>query len=149
MSDVKVCFECGLPDDAMCDHHIVPASKGGTKTVPLCRACHGKVHDKTFYHISKLTKDAMSVKRKNNVRISHRIPFGYVSSPDGVHLTEVAAEQAWINKMVTMRNSGVTLNGIAMYLIRNKVFTKMGGKWSACGVRSILKRYQRYHQTNL
>ena len=37
------CFECGLPMEEM--HHVVPKSKGGTKTIPLCATCHGKVHD--------------------------------------------------------------------------------------------------------
>ena len=36
------CFECNKP--AECDHHVVPRVKGGTKTVPLCLECHGKVH---------------------------------------------------------------------------------------------------------
>jgi hypothetical protein len=36
------CFECGRP--AAEDHHVVPESLGGTKTVPLCADCHAKVH---------------------------------------------------------------------------------------------------------
>jgi 5-methylcytosine-specific restriction endonuclease McrA len=36
------CFECGAP--AAHQHHVVPRSLGGTKTVPLCEGCHGKVH---------------------------------------------------------------------------------------------------------
>lgn len=36
------CFECD--DPAECDHHVVPRVKGGTRTVPLCLECHGKVH---------------------------------------------------------------------------------------------------------
>ena len=39
------CWEC---DDIgeIHDHHVVPRSKGGTKTVPLCLKCHSKVHGK-------------------------------------------------------------------------------------------------------
>lgn len=36
------CFECNEP--AAHAHHIVPFSLGGTRTIPLCETCHGKVH---------------------------------------------------------------------------------------------------------
>jgi hypothetical protein len=36
------CFECGKP--AYEEHHIVPESLGGTKTVPLCPDHHSLVH---------------------------------------------------------------------------------------------------------
>jgi hypothetical protein len=44
---MKTCFEC--EDEATEEHHVVPKSLGGTKTVPLCSKCHAKVHglDKT------------------------------------------------------------------------------------------------------
>jgi hypothetical protein len=44
--DFDKCYECGEPKDDM--HHIVPKSKGGTKTIPLCLKCHGLVHDRDF-----------------------------------------------------------------------------------------------------
>jgi len=39
---MKTCFECGKP--AVNDHHVVPQSKGGKKTVPLCSRCHQLAH---------------------------------------------------------------------------------------------------------
>lgn len=42
IEDVKACFECGQP--AQHNHHIVPRSRGGTKTVPLCGRCHALAH---------------------------------------------------------------------------------------------------------
>jgi len=36
------CFECG--GLAEHEHHVVPESLGGTKTVPLCRSCHALAH---------------------------------------------------------------------------------------------------------
>lgn len=41
--NTKICFECGAPKEEM--HHVVPKSKGGKKTLPLCIDCHGKAHD--------------------------------------------------------------------------------------------------------
>lgn len=37
-----LCFECGAEADH--DHHVVPESRGGTRTVPLCARCHGLAH---------------------------------------------------------------------------------------------------------
>jgi len=39
---VQACFECGEP--ATSRHHVVPKSRGGTKTVPLCSRCHDMAH---------------------------------------------------------------------------------------------------------
>ena len=62
--DPNVCFECGAP--ATERHHIVPASLGGTKTVPLCGICHAKIHDvdgKRRTKIAELTKAALDAKK--------------------------------------------------------------------------------------
>ncbi len=44
--DLDKCFECGEPKQDM--HHVIPKSKGGKKTIPLCAKCHGLVHGKDF-----------------------------------------------------------------------------------------------------
>jgi transposase-like protein len=43
--DTNICFECGTDVDIH-QHHIIPKSLGGTKTIPLCNMCHGKAHNK-------------------------------------------------------------------------------------------------------
>jgi hypothetical protein len=37
------CFECD--NEAEQNHHPVPKSRGGTKTIPLCQECHDIAHD--------------------------------------------------------------------------------------------------------
>lgn len=62
--DPNVCFECGAP--ATERHHVVPASLGGTKTIPLCGICHAKIHDvdgKRRTRIAELTKAALDAKK--------------------------------------------------------------------------------------
>lgn len=49
----KSCFECG--ENADVNHHVIPQSLGGTKTVPLCNKCHSLVHDSNFVTCSKLS----------------------------------------------------------------------------------------------
>ena len=39
----KKCFECGSV--ATENHHVIPRSLGGTKTVPLCIKCHCLIHN--------------------------------------------------------------------------------------------------------
>lgn len=38
----NLCFECGHPAEH--EHHPVPKSRGGTKTIWLCGECHAKAH---------------------------------------------------------------------------------------------------------
>lgn len=61
------CFEC----DAKADHahHVVPHSRGGTRTIPLCEPCHGLVHDKDFSNLSELTKLGIERARANGKQI--------------------------------------------------------------------------------
>ena len=50
-----ICFECGLTENIHY-HHVVPESKGGTNTIPLCPICHGKVHGKNFLNHKELQR---------------------------------------------------------------------------------------------
>mgnify|MGYP003679952926 CR=1 FL=1 len=56
--DKKSCFECGSNEE-LHFHHVVPKSRGGTRTVPLCLECHGKSHDKKMAS-GKLIKESMA-----------------------------------------------------------------------------------------
>lgn len=43
--DTNICFECGGTEHIH-QHHVIPKSLGGTKTIPLCNMCHGRAHGK-------------------------------------------------------------------------------------------------------
>lgn len=60
-----ICFECGS-NEGIEYHHIVPFVKGGTKTIPLCIHCHGKVHNKDFVALKELAKIGYQKRRKEN-----------------------------------------------------------------------------------
>lgn len=53
--DKNICVECGS-NHMVNQHHIVPQSKGGTFTVPLCLECHSKVHGKKVMKMQTLAK---------------------------------------------------------------------------------------------
>jgi len=54
--NTKICFECGS-DKNVHQHHIIPKSLGGTKTIPLCETCHGRVHQKDLVKFNNLAKE--------------------------------------------------------------------------------------------
>ncbi len=58
-----VCFDCGSNQDIHY-HHVVPETKGGTMTLPLCIICHGKVHNRDFLKIKELQKIGIEKAKK-------------------------------------------------------------------------------------
>jgi len=110
------CFECG--DKAQELHHVIPKSKGGTKTVPLCYTCHGKVHDVKRLDISQLTKEALAVKKSQGVRLGRPSPIK----------PEVRKE------VVSLREAGMTIRGIVARLNS----TSEGNKFYINTVQRIL-----------
>jgi hypothetical protein len=73
-----LCFECSSDQDIH-QHHVVPKSRGGTKTIPLCRYCHHLVHDMSVLVLSvqkqkkKLTDSQIcEIINLANDAVSHR-----------------------------------------------------------------------------
>lgn len=89
------CFECGQP--AAHEHHVVPASCGGTKTVPLCETCHGKIHGLGFQNHRELVKLGIQRARENGIRIGNQI----VLSPEKCR------------EVVRLRSEGLSVRQIA------------------------------------
>ena len=53
MSEI-LCWECG-DQGPIHNHHVVPKSLGGKRTIPLCLECHGKVHNADLLSMSELS----------------------------------------------------------------------------------------------
>ncbi len=68
----ELCFECSEPAEH--DHHVLPLSRGGTKTVPLCVSCHSKVHDHQL-STSQLVKEGIARARQQGT------PWGKPRNP--------------------------------------------------------------------
>ena len=138
MSDARAsskCFECSR--DATVDHHVVPQSRGGVKTIPLCDDCHGLAHDSKMSH-GVLTRDAMIRKKRLGQRVG-TVPFGKRLKPDGVALEESDRERVVIGRILKMRREGASLRQIAAILSQDGVPTKNGGShWSHTSVKSII-----------
>lgn len=61
------CWECDT-FGPIHDHHVVPQIHNGTKTVPLCETCHGKVHGKDLSNHRSLTIAGMRAAKDRGVR---------------------------------------------------------------------------------
>lgn len=65
-----LCFECGANSELHM-HHVVPRSAGGTKTIPLCVVCHGKVHGRNFMHHRALTVAGLKKAKDRGVKLGN------------------------------------------------------------------------------
>lgn len=134
------CFECG--NSATENHHVVPKSKGGNKTIPLCGVCHSKIHSlgKRRDDIRTLTKDALAHKKSKGERTGG-IPFGYELDEDGIHLIENQREQSIISIVLSLKELGYSYRNIAKELenrgLKNKAHRI---KWSATQIFRILQK---------
>ena len=132
------CFECGGEYTTM--HHVVPRSRGGTATVPLCDSCHANAHHRDGNMATRtLTVSAMNRLRKSGKRIG-QVPFGWTLCSKGDRLVEDTIEQAALKKILELSAEGLSLRGIARALNNAGVPSKNGGSWSFTSIKSILER---------
>jgi len=117
------CFECAAPADHM--HHVVPRSKGGTKTIPLCESCHGLVHDKRFLSISHLTSRAMQQMKSEGRYTGGSSPYGFLNTGGG-KLIEHEGEQAVLSKIKGLRSGGMSYRQIANVLAEQGIRSRAG-----------------------
>ncbi len=150
----KPCFECGNPAEH--DHHVVPHSLGGTKTVPLCATCHAKVHNVHAIGTQALTKSGLAALKLRGMR-SGTIPYGYMlgeplerisrrGKKRAYRLIPNPAEQDVIKLIKDLRENGVikdgqriklSIRGIVSELNDRKIPTRKG-KWGKTQISRIL-----------
>lgn len=61
------CIECGAPTDHF--HHPIPKVLGGSSTIPVCHACHGKIHNLDFENHGSLIKAGIDRARTGKNRL--------------------------------------------------------------------------------
>lgn len=157
------CFECGQP--AEFDHHVVPASRGGTKTVPLCAECHGKAHnlDCNMDH-SVLTQQGLARAKSRGTKLGSARPDHWNGmTKDGTatraerrahglekaqknskEIVEEAMSQQyepivpWIRDM---REAGQTLQEIVDNLNAKGCRTRYEKPWNVPTLRRVILKY--------
>lgn len=130
------CFECGETGELQ-DHHVIPRSRGGQKTVPLCLVCHGKVHQKDF-STSSLVKRRMAELRSHGKRYGS-IPYGK-KLVDGA-LASCEQEHRVIQIAQLLRHTeGMTLRQIASELYEAGYRNREGREFNPNTIRRILSQ---------
>ena len=152
---MKKCFECKATEDVQ-EHHVVPASRGGTQTVPLCSSCHGKAHgrDGKGMNHSRLVTEGIKKKFENDPGARK----GWGAQRYKEHTAEamtqgrkkLADEFALENGEFAflLRENGLSYEAIATtYTAQAKYKTQRGKKtWTKSGIRKVILRYKRLHQ---
>ena len=73
------CFECDSIYD-LHEHHVIPRSLGGKRTIKICAICHGKIHNLDFTNHGNLIKIALKKRKKRGEPLGR--PMG--TNPDKI-----------------------------------------------------------------
>ena len=88
--------------------------------------------------IGERTRDAMRHKKANGQRVG-TVSYGYRLAEDGLHLEADPAEQATLARIRELRNSGLTLAGVADQLNQQGLRTRRNGTWKLQYVAAVLR----------
>jgi transposase-like protein len=106
MIDTKICFECGS-DKHIHQHHVIPKSLGGTKTIPLCETCHGRVHQKDLVKFNSLAKEGIKRYVANGGKLGRKEGSTesietFMSKPVNVKIKQLVEQGYSIRKIAKM-----------------------------------------------
>ena len=150
------CFECEATKDLQ-EHHVVPRSRGGTKTITLCHSCHMKAHgrDGKGMNHSRLVSEGIKKKFERDPEAKSnwgggRYPARAVKAMNDSRVKKADAFALKNGALVSkMRNNGLTLKQIAAKLVDNGIATPRGTlKWNPVTVRNLLIRYESITKEN-
>jgi uncharacterized protein YegP (UPF0339 family) len=110
----EICFECESVGEIH-QHHVIPLSLGGTKTVPLCVDCHGKIHNLDFRNHSVLTKKGLENAKKRGVKLGSPQNLSKDARNKGINSIKRnrSENQNWISAKKFMDD----------YILKNKKYT--------------------------
>jgi len=139
------CFECEIAEDLQ-QHHVVPRSRGGTKTVTLCYSCHMKAHgrDSKGLNMSRLTKEALARLKEQGVQLGNLESLNKHRAKGTA--TMKARGQANVSKYspivkAILADGPLSVRKVAKRLEDMGVKTPQGKtKWSYAMTQKIMKR---------
>ena len=145
------CFECEAEGVTIHQHHVVPRSRGGTKTIPLCEPCHSKAHHrKKNMNTSSLVKQAMA-KRKAAGAIFGSPSIRTTCQPLGAKKNEQLAIE-FASSIESILNDLIkagykTTKQLCCKLNELGVKTRTGGHWSEKNLYRIRVYIRRMKQS--
>ena len=137
------CFECETTEDLQ-QHHVVPRSRGGTKTVTLCHSCHMKAHgrDSKGLNHSRLTKEGLARARARGVKLGGpNIKKAHKRAIEVIRAQGKETIKKYKPFFEAVAEEGITsINGTAKRLGQMGIKTPRGrSTWSRQTVRRIMK----------
>jgi hypothetical protein len=148
----EACWECGKSEEVHY-HHVVPRSKGGTKTLPLCLECHGKVHGKKM-NSSSLVKAAYKRLVAEHGKGNFKWGPGKGSFPDDVRKKGTMARginadqdalRVWSHIQVLEKSATVNIESTNWSCLSRRlnamgVRTRRGGDFNSPNLKRIITR---------
>ena len=150
---MKKCFECETTEDLQ-EHHVVPRSRGGTKTITLCYQCHMKAHGRNGKGLShsKLTKEGLKKAKARGETLghlptleAHREKGIQTNIQRGQRVAKIYGEMIIETKeFLERKNEGnkVSLKKVAECLNEQGKTTPRGKQWNQPQLSMMLKRYK-------
>ncbi len=140
---MKRCFECEKTEDQIeiHEHHVIPKSCGGTKTIPLCCVCHAIVHDKRAVSISELTKAGLKSAKDRGVRLGNP---KWQEGIEKARNSRFKDKEEWEKKVKMViqsldRGEKESYNAISKRLNEIGFKSYRGSKWYAQTVKRLLE----------
>jgi len=135
---MKECFECGTTEDLQ-EHHVVPRSRGGTKTVTLCYSCHMKAHgrDSKGLEHARLTKQGIEKAKSSGIKMGTHNP--------AVLKGRAAQTQKLVERMAPYVQECVsegcwTLQAKCDWMNEREIWTSRGKEWRPGSMHRVLKK---------
>jgi len=147
---MKKCFECEVTED-LHEHHVVPRSKGGTKTVTLCHQCHMKAHgrDGKGLNHKELTKEGMKTALAKRRLEDPNYKFG---NPNIEHAQKKAVAtikqqadehaRSYGTLIISLYNNFGSYNKVAKELNRLGIKSARGKRWTHKSVIRLVTRFK-------
>ena len=132
------CFECETTED-LHEHHVVPRSRGGTKTVTLCYQCHMKAHGKDGKGLNhkRLAREGLAQAKKQGVKLGANNP----KVMKGLKARGTATYERILPYVKQAMAEGCNSNGtIATWLNDHGIKTAMGKSFHKATLSRIRKR---------
>lgn len=105
--------------------------------MPLCEACHGKVHNREFVSHTRLIKRALAKKKARNEKLGGLSPYG-TKAVEGILVPE-DGEQLVITTAHELRDSGLSLRAVTSELAARGVVGRTGRPLGLTQVTRMLR----------
>ena len=137
----RKCFDCD--EIATHKHHVVPKSKGGRATVPLCATCHAKAHNRDALKLA----EAAWAKRKRAGKVYGGIPFGKRRGKNDKLVID-KKEMQILRIIKRMRKRGCFATEISRELNRRGFLNRAGDDFTPACVQKQLRSLKKNDDTS-